>query len=477
MDQLIVPVILAGGRGTRLWPMSRSALPKQFLRLTGPQSLFQETLKRVAKVERYMPALVVTHTDYRFHVAEQALEMGAPLSGILLEPVARGTAAAITAAALMATRNFGPGTTLHILPADLAVTPNDDYWRAINLAATAAASGRLVNFGVWPTIPETGYRYIERGPAIEGDMAEVARFVGKPDRAGAQEMLAAGYLWNSGMLMARAEALLKECRVLAPQTVNAASAALAAAKADCDFVRPDPYAFASAPDITIDAAVLERTKSAAVLPVSFEWSDMGSWDAVWRFTEKDELHNGVRGPATLSNTTNSLVITDRAHVVVEGLDDIAAIACADAIYVGKLSEAQKVGSLVKSLREGSGTRNLTVNGGTAALSWGSYSLVLQGEGFRVTRLFVKPGNALVLGEQLGCSLHWVVVGGTGKVSIDGVVSLLPENRSILLPAGSVRRFVNPGKITVELIEVRTGSHLDPDSFTAIEHDYLPDFEA
>ncbi|CDP50748.1 Mannose-1-phosphate guanylyltransferase (GDP) [Devosia sp. DBB001] len=472
MASLILPVVLAGGQGTRLWPMSRSTRPKQFLPLTGPTSLFQQTLQRVLDPSRYLPPIVLTNTEYRFLVAEQAQEAGVVLTAILLEPVARNTAAAIAAAAAYGARTFGPGIVLHILPSDHSVAVDDGYWIATDEAAAAANSGRLVTFGIKPTTPETGYGYIEAGKALSNTTMEVARFVEKPEQARAEEMLASGrFYWNSGMFMLGAGTFLDECRRLAPETIAAAQRAVELAKADLDFVRLEAEAFGRAPDISVDYAIFEKTDRAAVLPVSFGWSDLGSWDAVWKVSSKDAAQNVANGPVTFSNTSRSLIVSERAHVAIEGLEDVAVIASEDAIYIGKLSEAQKVGPMVKTLRKSAATRSLTETHRTAYRPWGGYSSVLNGDRFQVKKLFVKPGRKLSLQKHHHRSEHWVVVRGTAEVTIDGTQQMLTENQSVYLPLGCTHRLANPGKIELELIEVQTGSYLGEDDIVRIEDDF------
>ncbi|MBD8064963.1 mannose-1-phosphate guanylyltransferase/mannose-6-phosphate isomerase [Devosia sp. PTR5] len=468
----IVPVILAGGQGTRLWPMSRTARPKQFLPLTGPTSLYQQTLKRVSDTERYGPAVILTNAEYRFIVAEQALEIAAPLAGVLLEPVARNTAAAIAAAAAYVATHVDPDAVLHILPSDHDVVVDADYWAAIDAASRAASSGRLVTFGIRPTRPETGYGYIQTGDNLGEGVYSVARFTEKPDLETAQRMLDSGdYAWNSGMFMMKASTFLEEAKRLAPQTLDAARKGVEAARSDLDFVRLDEASFAAAPDISVDYAIFEKTSRAAVMPVSFTWSDLGAWDAVWDVSEKDAAGNVGVGPVTFSDSERSLVVSEGAHVALEGLSDIAVIASEDAIFVGRLSDAQKVGPLVKRLKTEAHTRALTEIHKTAYRPWGGYSSVLSGERFQVKRLFVKPGKKLSLQKHHHRSEHWIVVRGTAEVTIDGTVQMVMENQSVYLPLGCTHRLANPGKILLELIEVQTGSYLGEDDIIRIEDEF------
>lgn len=472
MQDRIVPVILAGGQGTRLWPMSRAARPKQFLTLTGTSSSYQDTLRRVADPSRYAAPIIVTNAEYRFLVGEQAQEAGVPLAAVLLEPVARNTAAAIAAAAFFARQQFGEGAVIHVLPSDHAVETNDNYWSSVDRAAAAARAGRLVTFGITPTTPETGYGYIEAGEDTGTEVRSVARFVEKPDRARAEALLAAGnHYWNSGMFMLEAGTFLGEVHELSPQTWSAAEGAVAAARQDLDFVRLDEAAFASAPNISVDYAIFEKSSQVAIVPVSFGWSDLGSWDAVWKVAGQDEAGNVTNGRATLSDTRNSLVISEKAHVVLDGVEDLAIIASEDAVYVGRLSAAQRVGNVVKALRASPATAALTEIHRTAYRPWGGYSSILEGDRFQVKRLFVKPGRRLSLQRHHHRAEHWIVVRGTAEVTRDGETFMVSENESVYLPLGCEHRLANPGKILLELIEVQTGSYLGEDDIIRIEDEF------
>lgn len=470
MTKLVVPVVLAGGQGTRLWPMSRSARPKQFLDLVGEGSLFQQTLKR-AQNKQYSAPIILTNADYRFIVAEQAQEIGVTPKAIMLEPLARNTALAIAVAALAAVADDEEAV-LHVLASDHAIDASEEYYQAVATAAQAAADARLVAFGIEPTRPETGYGYIAVGAPIGEGVNVIDRFIEKPDLSRAQTLLEqGGNVWNSGMFMLSARTYLDECERLAPDTFAAARDAIERAIRDLDFVRLDETAFEAAPNISVDYAIFEKTNRAAVLPVRFPWSDLGSWDAVWKAHQPDADGNVAVGDALFSNVRNSMVVSDGAHVVVDGVDDIAVIASTDAIYVGRLSAAQGVGSIVKTLKADEATRGLTEIHKTAYRPWGGYTSVLSGERFQVKRLFVKPGKKLSLQKHHHRSEHWVVVQGTGEVTVDGKVQILSENESIYLPLGCTHRLANPGKIVLELIEVQTGSYLGEDDIIRIEDEF------
>lgn len=470
-NHAVVPVILAGGTGTRLWPISRTARPKQFLPLTGDLSLFQKTLQRLQDPGVYAKPIVITNADYRFLVAEQAQEAGVDLQAIVLEPVARNTAPAIVAATLIAAAN-GDDCLVHVLASDHEIHVDDTYRSVLDAAIKTARTGKLVTFGITPTEPATGFGYIEGGDDLKTGARAVARFVEKPDAARAEDMLAAGnYFWNSGMFLYSAADFLAESAQLAPEVYEAARKSVEGAQADLDFLRLDPGSFGQSPNISIDYAVFEKTDKAAVVPSPIHWSDLGSWDAVWKAGTRDSNGNVVRGPASLSHTKDALVVSEGMHVAVDGVDDIAVIASEDAVFVGRLSKAQNVGQIVKTLRENPETAALTEAHRTSYRPWGGYASVVSGERFQVKRLFVKPGKRLSLQKHHHRSEHWVVVRGTAEIQVDDTHVTLGENESIYIPQGAVHRLSNPGKIQLELIEVQTGSYLGEDDIIRLEDEF------
>lgn len=321
MADKIIPVIMAGGKGTRLWPLSRASAPKQFIQFIGDKTLFQATLIRVSDDTRYEPPIVITNEDFRFLVAEQARELNLKLSGILLEPMARNTAPAVAAAATIAAQQFGEDALVQVLASDHEITADERYFDAIDTARNTAKLGKLVTFGIRPTEAATGYGYIEIGEALASGAHAVKRFVEKPALAQAEAMLAAqSFVWNSGIFLFQAGLMLEEMKRHAPALLKAATASVAKATQDLDFTRLEATSFAACPDISVDYAIMEKTSNAAVVPSSFAWSDMGSWDAVWKLGERDEAGNVASGNATIVNTKNSLIMSRNSHLAVQGLD-------------------------------------------------------------------------------------------------------------------------------------------------------------
>jgi mannose-1-phosphate guanylyltransferase len=468
----IIPVIMAGGKGTRLWPLSRSSAPKQFIQFAGDRTLFQATLERVSDTNLYEPPLVITNEDFRFLAAEQAREVGIALAGVLLEPIARNTAPAVAAAAAYAIKMFGDQAVLQVLASDHEISADQRYLDAIRTAVKAARDGRLITFGITPTEPATGYGYIEAGESLANGAHVVKRFVEKPDRASAQTMLdAGGYYWNSGIFMFSARKILAEIREHCPAVADAATDAVANAKGDLDFTRLDATAFGKAPDISIDYAVMEKTANAVVVPSSFAWSDMGSWDAIWKLGDRDSDGNLTLGNATVVNTRDSLVMSRTSHIAVQGLEGVAVIASEDAVYVGKLDESQHVGALVKHLASIKATEPLTQTHPTSYRPWGGYTSILNGDRFQVKRLFVTPGKKLSLQKHHHRSEHWICVKGTAEVTVGDEIKIVRENESVYIPQGEVHRLANPGKILLEMIEVQTGSYLGEDDIIRIVDEF------
>ncbi|WP_275786222.1 mannose-1-phosphate guanylyltransferase/mannose-6-phosphate isomerase [Pararhizobium gei] len=472
MSSKIVPVIMAGGRGTRLWPLSRSASPKQFLQFLGDHSLFQRTLQRISNSELYAPPIIVTNSEFRFIVAEQAMTVGVPLSAILLEPVARNTAPALAAAAFIVQRDHGSGAIMQVMASDHEIDASAHYFDCIAVARATAESGRLVTFGIAPTEAATGYGYIEIGVDLDTGAKTVARFVEKPDQARAAQLLESGrYLWNSGMFMLPVGLFLSELATFVPAVHAAVQKAVENAAADLDFVRLDSASFSEAPDISVDYAVFEKTGHAAVVPSSFCWSDLGSWDSVWAIGDKDAFGNVIGPQATVSNTRNSLILSRDIHLAVHGLDDMAVIASEDAVYVGRLADSQDVGQIVKQLAKTPETRKLAEVHPTSYKPWGAVASVLSGERFEVKRLHVAPGRKISLQKHHHRSEHWIVVQGTAEITIGNEIRLLHENESIYIPQGEVHRLSNPGKLPLELIEVQTGSYLKDDDIVRLDDEF------
>ncbi|MFD1745104.1 mannose-1-phosphate guanylyltransferase/mannose-6-phosphate isomerase [Rhizobium helianthi] len=472
MTQKIIPVIMAGGKGTRLWPLSRAAAPKQFIQVVNEKTLFQETLERVADPAIYEAPVVITNQDFRFLVAEQSRAVAATLSGILLEPVARNTAAAIAAAAVFLGKSFGENAILQLLAADHDIDAGEHYRQAITTAREMAGLGKIVAFGITPTEPATGYGYIEQGSQLIPGVYEIKRFIEKPQIERAQEMMdAGGFLWNSGIFMSRVDLLISELQTHSPDVLGAAREAVEKASVDLDFVRLDQASFSSSPDISIDYAVMEKTQNAAVVPSSFEWSDLGSWDAVWKLCQKDDKGNLVVGNASVLDTEGSLILSRHSHLAVQGLKDVAVIAAEDAVYVGRLEDAQKVGRLVKDLASRQATAKLTQTHPTSYRPWGGYTSLMNDQRFQVKRLFVLPGKKLSLQKHFHRSEHWVCVRGTAEVTIGDQVMCLRENESVYVPQGELHRLYNPGKIVLEIIEVQTGSYLGEDDIVRVSDDF------
>jgi mannose-1-phosphate guanylyltransferase/mannose-1-phosphate guanylyltransferase/mannose-6-phosphate isomerase len=467
----VVPVILSGGTGTRLWPLSRESYPKQFWPLLSERTMLQETAAR-GTGPGFAPPVVVCNEAHRFLVAEQLRAARIGGARILLEPVGRNSAPAIAAAALLVAAE-DPGAVLWILAADHAIADVAALHAALEEAAVAARAGRIVTFGMTPTAPETGYGYIEVGAPLTGapGVSAVARFVEKPDAATAADFVAGGrHLWNSGMFVATAATLIEELRAHAPAVLSAVEAAIAGTVRDLDFHRLAGPAFEAAPSISIDYAVMERTARAAVVPASIGWSDLGSWDALWASAPvRDAAGNVGVGPVEMVESRGCYVRSEGILTAVVGLEDLVVVTTDDAVLVAPRARAQDVKKVVDRLR--AAERPEATQHRRVYRPWGHYEGLIQGDRFQVKQIGVRPGQKLSLQKHFHRAEHWVVVNGTAIVHRDGENILLRENESVYLPLGCVHRLENPGKIPLTLIEVQVGSYTGEDDIVRIEDTY------
>ncbi|MGV7214099.1 mannose-1-phosphate guanylyltransferase/mannose-6-phosphate isomerase [Bradyrhizobium sp. UFLA05-112] len=467
MDKRIIPLIMCGGAGTRLWPASREVRPKQFLPLFGTRSTFQDTLLRVSDGALFDRPIVITNAAYRFMVLEQLVEIGVE-ADVLLEPMRRDSGPAIAAGAAFAQGRDNAAIVL-ALAADHVVRDNAAFVAACRQGLVAAGEGHIVTFGVKPERPATEYGYINPGDVIAGEVRAVTKFVEKPDAAKAADYVNSGYLWNSGNFMFPAAVLLDEYRKVDATSVQAVSEAVANSGRDLGFVTLEPKAFGSAKAISIDYAVMEKTTRAAVVPVSCGWSDVGSWLAVWELSEKDAQGNAAHGTAVFEDSRNCNVTTDSALVALEGVDDLVVVATADAVLVSRQKDANGLKRLVTKLK--TVAPKVTEEHLKVHRPWGSYQSVDNGERHQVKRIVVKPGGRLSLQKHHHRAEHWIVVRGAARVTVNETVKTVHENESIYIPMGAVHRMENPGKIMLELIEVQTGSYLGEDDIIRIEDDY------
>jgi mannose-1-phosphate guanylyltransferase / mannose-6-phosphate isomerase len=467
MTKRIIPLIMCGGAGTRLWPASRETRPKQFLPLFGARSTFQETLLRVSDGGLFERPIVITNAAYRFMVLEQLAEIGLE-ADVLLEPMRRNSGPAIAAGAAFAQTRDSEAVVL-ALAADHVVRDVPAFLAACREGLAAAESGRIVTFGVTPERAATEYGYIHPGDIVSGQVRAVATFVEKPDQATAERYIQSGYLWNSGNFMFRAAVLLDEYRKIDAASVQAVVDSVAKAERDLSFVILNADAFAGARPISIDYAVMEKTTRAAVVPVSCGWSDVGSWRAVWELSDKDGQGNAARGSTVFEDSRNCNVVTDHALVALEGVDDLVVVATQDAVLVSRQQDANGLKRLVAKLK--TAAPQVTEAHIKVHRPWGSYQSVDNGDRHQVKRIVVKPGQRLSLQKHYHRSEHWIVVRGTAHVTINENVTTVHENESVYIPMGAVHRLENPGKILLELIEVQTGSYLGEDDIIRIEDDY------
>ena len=464
----IRPVILSGGSGTRLWPLSRTALPKQFIRFGGRDSLFQQALARARVVSEGAAPIVVSNTDQRFLAAEQLREQRVERACILLEPAARNTAPAVAAAALQALRT-DPEALLLVMPSDHLIDDAAAFAQAVQAGVPHARDGAIVLFGVRPTRPDTGFGYIRRGAPAAGGFA-VKQFLEKPAAEAAEQYLRAGdTYWNSGMFLLSAQGYLDQLGRYRPDILAAVQAAFEARSEDLDFVRLGDEAFAACPADSIDYAVIERTERAVVIEAGFGWSDVGNWQAFWEAQPKDAAGNATFGDTVLDDAHDNLVYAESRLVAVLGLHDVAVVETADAVFVAPKARAQDVRRIVAQLeRDGRAEKDFHTR---VYRPWGWYEGIDAGERFQVKRIVVNPGESLSLQMHHHRAEHWIVVQGTARVTCGEKAFLLGENESTYIPLGSTHRLENPGKVPLHLVEVQSGAYLGEDDIVRFEDKY------
>jgi mannose-1-phosphate guanylyltransferase len=465
------PVVLAGGSGSRLWPKSRAALPKQFLRLTSNLTMLQDTVARLEGTQAEKP-IVICNDSHRFLVAEQLRQQDIQHGGILLEPMGRNTAPAIALAALHASLN-GDDPTLLVLAADHLINDNKAFHKAIAQAEILAEQGKLVTFGIVPDSAHTGYGYIRSGDKVpEAEVGfDVAEFVEKPDLATAKQYVDSGnYFWNSGMFLFKASRYLEELEKYAPDMLDICKRAIATEAHDLEFVRVDSDIFATCPDDSIDYAVMEKTDAAAVVPLDAGWSDVGSWSSLWETAkEKDENQNVIIGDAILDDVHNSYINAEQRLISVVGLDDVVVVETKDAVLVAHKDKVQNIKNVVNKLK--AEKRPEFEFHREVFRPWGSYDSIDNGERFQVKRITVKPGEKLSVQMHHHRAEHWIVVAGTAKVTNGEETLLLCENQSTYIPVGVIHALENPGKIPLELIEVQSGTYLGEDDIVRFSDRY------
>ena len=463
-----VPVILLGGSGTRLWPVSRKNHPKQFLNLIGEQTLLQATLSRLEGVESLDSSIVVCNEDHRFTTAEQLTEMNRELGDIILEPVGKNTAPAVAIAALRALQKQDDALLL-VLPADHIIKDKEAFHSAIAIATKAAMNNKLVTFGIVPTKPETGYGYIKRGKNIENSFT-VEEFVEKPNLSVAESYLKSGdYYWNSGMFLFKASVFLEELKQFQPKMLDCCQKALSKSAHDLDFIRLDKTEFTACPSNSIDYAVMEKTNNAVVVPLDAGWNDVGSWDALWDIEEKEENGNVLKGDVLTHQSRNCLVKSESRLVTLVGVNDLVVVETKDAVLVASKDDVQEVKVIVEQLR--ADKRSEAELHREVYRPWGKYDSVDSGERFQVKRITVNPGESTSAQMHHHRAEHWIIVSGIAEITCDDKTFLCSENQSAFIPLGSKHRIANPGKLPMEMIEVQTGSYLGEDDIVRFEDQY------
>lgn len=466
---MLVPVILSGGVGSRLWPLSRESFPKQFQPLANEQSMLLETLARLEGLPDLAAPVMVCNEAHRFLVAQQLQDAQCERAHILLEPVGRNTAPAVAAAAMQA-RAMDDDALMLVLPADHVIRDPQAFQAAVSRGEPLAKQGKLVTFGIVPTRAETGYGYINQGPSLGESVFELKRFVEKPDPETAQSYVDSGdYLWNSGMFLFSAGAYLDELKSHAPAIYDASVAAFEAAERDLDFIRLGEDAFSGSPSDSIDYAVMEHTQNGAVVALDCGWSDVGAWSALWDVADKDEAGNVISGDVMCEAVSNSYLRSETRLVAGLGLDNLVVVETADAVLVADRDRVQDVKTIVSQLKT-AGRDEVNVHS-RVYRPWGSYESLVTAGRFQVKRIIVNPGQTLSLQMHHHRAEHWIVVQGTAEVTCDDRVFVMAEDESTYIPLGKKHRLANPGVIPLELIEVQTGSYLGEDDIVRFEDVY------
>ncbi len=463
----MIPVIMSGGSGTRLWPLSRKNKPKQFLNLFGDQSLFQDTLTRLSGLDELQAPIIVCNDEHRFMVAEQLQELGEHKADIILEPCARNTAPAIAIAALQA-QLLGDDPILLVLAADHVIHDHPAFHSAISKAKIVAEQGYLVTFGIVPDSPHTGYGYIEAENKTSS--SKVSAFVEKPNKEIAEQYLASGnYYWNSGMFMFKASTILQELALFAPEMLKNCQLAVDKAATDLDFVRLDKESFSACHSDSIDYAVMEKTDKAMVIPLDAGWSDVGSWSSLWENHDKDRDNNVSIGDVILEKVTNSYIHSEHRLVSVLGVDNLVVVETPDAVMIADKHQAENIKTIVSKLQKEE--RDEAIVHRKCYRPWGHYDAIDQGQRFQVKRITVNPGASLSLQLHHHRAEHWIVVKGTAEVTCGDVVSLVSENESTYIPLGTQHRLSNPGRVPLEIVEIQSGSYLGEDDIVRLQDNY------
>jgi mannose-1-phosphate guanylyltransferase len=464
---MMLPVIIAGGTGSRLWPLSRDLMPKQFLKLDGDTTMLQATVQRLRGLDA-LPPLVICNEEHRFIAAEQMRQINQLDHNIILEPAGRNTAPAITLAAMTAVKK-GQNPLLLVLAADHIISDSQEFRQVVAQASEFAAADNLVTFGIVASGPETGYGYIKRGVEKSGAYS-VQKFVEKPDLETAKSYVSSGeYYWNSGMFMFKASVYLAELKQHRPDIYSACEQAMAEVDPDLDFIRVNKEAFLACPDDSIDYAVMEKTTKAVVVPLNAGWSDVGSWSSLWDVTAKDENNNVHKGDVLSVTSKDNYVFAETGLVATVGLENVIVVQTKDAVLVAAKDKVQDVKSIVQQLKSAGRIEHRIHR--EVYRPWGKYDSIDNGSRYQVKRITVKPGEKLSIQMHHHRAEHWIVVSGTANVTVDGKDTLMSENQSIYIPLGAIHALENPGKIPLELIEVQSGSYLGEDDIVRFSDRY------